>query len=748
MRIIETPAGGEPAVREGDDLLAVVGAVGRAGTTERLRRWHERLRESGVARARVRVTLAGGRRAVLVLTGMRSTDDERHLVVLEAVDGTRPGAVAVDGELDLRTAVERLDALYYELERADDGSWANRYASPQWEAITGIPLPDDPTARSRAWLAMIHPDDAEETFARLQEGVGAQSPVVNVYRIVRPDGRTRWVRDQLVGFGGTAARPRLAGVTTDITDQLRRDEQLRGVVDGIRALLLEMDTGMPEPDRIRGVLSSLVDDIEVPRATRSGPVAAESTGPSRLSGLGVMTFRLREDARGRMAIQEPSPTLLGFLGGLPERTLRVVHPEDRRRVMGDVGRLALGAGEGRIAFRVIRDGGSAAWVRLSLRTRSRRPLDVFVTVLDITSIVDAAGAATPPAAVAAEARPDEPERDRRLDAAEGLEDVVLDFATDGDVRLRYVSPSANAILGTPGLEPPAGRAAAWMSAVHPGDLPGLLAEVRAAAGSDDPVRGAHRLRRTDGGVRWLRTVLRAAAGGGVVGVAGDITDLMSGGRLPDRNAEVLDRVVANMREGVWDLLVLDPVTRASRFTFVSRRMWEILGVPERTPGVFGEVLERAIHPGDRAATRARLASLMRGHVPHVTDHRIVRPDGEVRWVRMAATGMADEAGERRFTGTMSDITAEVETGLSPEDPADARLTSLTPRQREILDMLAAGAGTDEMAVALGIRPVTVSNHVAALLKRLGVRSRLEAVAVARGNGVPDPRPSPIRPSAQ
>ena len=57
--------------------------------------------------------------------------------------------------------------------------------------------------------------------------------------------------------------------------------------------------------------------------------------------------------------------------------------------------------------------------------------------------------------------------------------------------------------------------------------------------------------------------------------------------------------------------------------------------------------------------------------------------------------------------------------------------SLTPRQREVLTLLADGASTEEIAKALALSEETVRNHIRQLLRRLGVHSRLAAVAYAR-----------------
>lgn len=58
-------------------------------------------------------------------------------------------------------------------------------------------------------------------------------------------------------------------------------------------------------------------------------------------------------------------------------------------------------------------------------------------------------------------------------------------------------------------------------------------------------------------------------------------------------------------------------------------------------------------------------------------------------------------------------------------------TDLTPRELEVLRLLAEGVGTREMASHLAVSPNTIRNHVRAVLGKLGAGSRLEAVTIAR-----------------
>jgi DNA-binding CsgD family transcriptional regulator len=65
---------------------------------------------------------------------------------------------------------------------------------------------------------------------------------------------------------------------------------------------------------------------------------------------------------------------------------------------------------------------------------------------------------------------------------------------------------------------------------------------------------------------------------------------------------------------------------------------------------------------------------------------------------------------------------------------------LTARQREILELVAAGLSTSEMGERLTISTETVRNHMRSVFKELDVHTRLEAIVVARRLGLLAPPP--------
>ena len=92
-------------------------------------------------------------------------------------------------------------------------------------------------------------------------------------------------------------------------------------------------------------------------------------------------------------------------------------------------------------------------------------------------------------------------------------------------------------------------------------------------------------------------------------------------------------------------------------------------------------------------------------------------------------------GECVIAPEMTGVLARVVQGDEPIARSDDRFSELTPREMEILCHLAEGQSNKVIARELGISNGTVKLHVRAILRKLQVRSRVEAAVLAVEEGI-------------
>jgi two-component system response regulator DesR len=107
-----------------------------------------------------------------------------------------------------------------------------------------------------------------------------------------------------------------------------------------------------------------------------------------------------------------------------------------------------------------------------------------------------------------------------------------------------------------------------------------------------------------------------------------------------------------------------------------------------------------------------------------------------------APAAARAAGASGFISKESDarevVTAVRRVGLGMTmfaPKSDQPEPLLTEREREVLDLIAAGSTNKEIAEALFLSPHTVKEHTSALYRKLGARNRAEAVQRAQRVGL-------------
>jgi diguanylate cyclase (GGDEF)-like protein/PAS domain S-box-containing protein len=98
------------------------------------------------------------------------------------------------------------------------------YISPAYEKIWGHTL-ESLAANPGGWMESIHPDDYKRVFAALKKAPLGE--YLEEYRIVRPDGTLRWVRDHAFPVANEQGQVyRITGIVEDITDRKEAEQRL------------------------------------------------------------------------------------------------------------------------------------------------------------------------------------------------------------------------------------------------------------------------------------------------------------------------------------------------------------------------------------------------------------------------------------------------------------------------------------------------------------------------------------------
>jgi PAS domain S-box-containing protein len=106
------------------------------------------------------------------------------------------------------------------------------YVSPAYETIWGLScqsLRENPIS----WFEAVHPDDQPRVAAAFLHQ--PRELVNQVYRVVRPDGSIRWVRDRGITIEGVEPESLIAGIAEDITEVKESQDAKRHTDDLLRS---------------------------------------------------------------------------------------------------------------------------------------------------------------------------------------------------------------------------------------------------------------------------------------------------------------------------------------------------------------------------------------------------------------------------------------------------------------------------------------------------------------------------------
>ncbi len=137
-----------------------------------------------------------------------------------------------------------------------------------------------------------------------------------------------------------------------------------------------------------------------------------------------------------------------------------------------------------------------------------------------------------------------------------------------------------------------------------------------------------------------------------------------------------------------------------------------------------------------------------GHTPRRFEMVLHRPDGTEMWFDVTTVTIDDDGrpvgvhvfeesvSSQRLSAMAADVVRRLTDEQRPTNgKADERtyrriVDALTPREIEVLKLVASGNTTDQIARRLKLSRATIRNHIYNLLPKLGVHSRVEATVLA------------------
>jgi diguanylate cyclase (GGDEF)-like protein/PAS domain S-box-containing protein len=509
-----------------------------------------------------------------------------------------------EAEARYRTLVEQIPAITYVEELSRNGKVLT-YISPQYEAMLGY-SPEEGIPHPQHWLEIIHPDDRERVLAEDRRTDASLEPFRAEYRVIARDGRVVWMSDEAVLVRDEEGEPLFwQGIMHDVTEQKKAEEALQESQRRLSTLLANAPAYLYRCRNEPGWPNEFVSDY-----------ARELTGhtPEELTEGTVLFGDLIVEGDWQRVWDEVQE-------GLAERRRFVLRYAIRRR-------------DGEI--RHVEEHGQGVY------GEDGNVIALEGVVHDVTERVRAE-----------EALREAEERYRTL--VEQIPAVTYIDKADGSDEPLYTSPQIEGMLGYTPEEWMGGRL--WPERLHPDDRERVLAaDERFERGREERFSEEYRLVAKDGSVVWVReqaVTIRGEAGEPLYwqGIIFDITERKEAEEALKESEAILAEAQRLAHLGSWQWDIKSDQVRWSDETF------RIYGfAPQEFVPSFDRLLE-VVHPEDRQTLHEHIDAALQGGEPYDLEHRIVRPDGEVRVVHRRAEVVRDEAGEPvRMHGTVHDIT--------------------------------------------------------------------------------------------
>ncbi|MGK7875248.1 MAG: PAS domain S-box protein [Xenococcaceae cyanobacterium] len=476
------------------------------------------------------------------------------------------------------------------------------YISPAYEKIWGRTC-ESLYEQPSSFTDTIHPEDRDRVIVAIEEKQKKGREIDEEYRILRPDGSLRWIRDRAFPVQNEAGEVyRVVGIAEDITERKRTQQQLRQTQERLQYLV---------------------------KASPAAIYSAKTTGDCSA------TF-ISENVSSQLGYEARK-----FLDN-PKFWIEHIHPEDAPHVLAELAR-AVNQGHYTLEYRFRHRDGSYRWIQDEarlVRDAEGNPLEVVGYLADISD---------------------------RKQAEEALRqsEVFLRTVVNNAPVILYAADKEGVQTLSEGkgleliwLQP--GELVGQSLFDTCRNFPNILENIRRVlAGAEGYWTAEFNDRVFD---NWS-TPLQDKNGQviGLVGVSIDITER----HKAEKSFQESQRLIQQIADTTPNLIYIQDIIQ-QRYIYINRQANEFFGrTPEEIQSIGAAFFEKAIHPDDFwkvANLTERFASAKDGEVLE-NEFRMKNANGEWRWIHTwdVVFTRTPEGVPEQIVGTAADISDRKQT---------------------------------------------------------------------------------------
>jgi PAS domain S-box-containing protein len=466
----------------------------------------------------------------------------------------------------------------------------------------------------------VHPDDLDRV-RQLSDRAAQNGMDLDVeHRILLPDGVIKYVHTVAHAGRDSSGNPEYMGVVTDITERKRAEEERQALSRNLQ----ESKARLEEAQRVAH-MGHYYWDLIANRVTWSDELY-------RIYGL----------------TPQEGPIDMAMVS-------EMIHPDDREHVFRAAEESVRSGVHSEAEHRVVRPDGEVRTVQglgTVKRDASGRAYEMFGTVQDITERKRAEEERQLLYRDLQESKASLEEAQRIAHVGSWVWDLEKNRVTYSDEYYRIF-----------GLTPTKGPIdiATVREMIHPEDREYVFRIAEEAIRAGERADCEHRIVRPDGEIRIVHSLgdLKKDASGRpyqMFGVSQDVTDRRRAEEALRRSQFYLSEGERLAHIGSWASTDLGIRWSEDLNIYWSDEVYKIFGFDPKNGTPSLQQFLSAVHPQDQASLTATMKKLHEEHCGCDITNRIVRPDGEIRYVRCVGIPVVEDGVFKGYRGTTIDVT--------------------------------------------------------------------------------------------